>query len=79
MTCEEYYGYQFDSLKRIEQLLLDTIREYPTQDYPNGTEPILYCKTRIKKPESMMRKLEQHGFPTNGEINSLVPSKSATF
>ena len=67
MTCEEYYGYQFDSLKRIEQLLLDTIRESPTQDYPNGTEPILYCKTRIKKPESMMRKLEQHGFPTNGE------------
>ena len=67
MTCEEYYGRQFDSLKRLEQVLLDIIHEYPTQGYPNGIEPILYCKSRIKRPESMMQKLEQHGLPTHGE------------
>lgn len=67
MTCEEYYGYQFDCLKRVEQSLLNIIYEYPTHSYPHGIEPILYCKSRIKSPESMMRKLERRGFTTNGE------------
>lgn len=67
MTCEEYYGYQFASLKRVEHVLLDIIREFPTQGYPNGIQPILYCKSRIKRPESMVRKLELHGLPTNGD------------
>lgn len=66
MTYEEYYGCQFSHLKHIEQLLLDIIHEYPTQSYPNGVEPILYCKSRIKSPESMMRKLELRGLPTDG-------------
>lgn len=66
MTCEEYYGSRLACLKRTEQLLLDIIHEYPTQSYPNGVEPILYCKSRIKKPESMMRKLEGRGIPTDG-------------
>lgn len=38
---------------------------YPTQSYPNGVEPVLYCKSRIKRPESMMRKLECRGIPTD--------------
>ena len=67
LTCEEYYGYQLESLKWVEQYLLDIIHEYPTQSYPHGIEPILYCKSRIKSPESMIRKLEQRGFATNGE------------
>lgn len=66
MTCEEYYGIQFDCLKRVEQSLRDIICEYPTQSYPHGIEPILYCKSRIKSPESMMRKLERKGLPTDG-------------
>lgn len=67
MTYEEYYGYQYDSLKRAEQVLLEIIHEYPTQGYPNEIEPVLYCKSRIKRPESMMRKLKQRGFPTDGQ------------
>lgn len=67
MTYEEYYGCQYDSLKRVEKALLSLIREYPTQGCPNEIEPVLYYKSRIKKPESMMRKLEQRGLPTNGE------------
>lgn len=66
MTCEEYYGGQFGSLKRVEQSLLDIIHKYPTQSYPHGIEPVLYCKSRIKSPESMMRKLEGKGMPTDG-------------
>ncbi len=66
MTYEEYYGNQLACLKSVEQTLLDIIHEYPTQSYPNGVEPILYCKSRIKKPESMMRKLERRGSLTDG-------------
>lgn len=66
MTCEEYYGGPFDWLKQVEQSLRDIICEYPTQGYPHGIEPILYCKSRIKSPESMMRKLERKGISTDG-------------
>lgn len=65
MTNEEYYGGRLASLRYVEQALLDIVREYPTQSYPNGVEPILYCKSRIKSPESMMRKLEGRGEPTD--------------
>ena len=66
LTYEEYYGCQLDGLKRVEQVLLDIIRKYPTQSYPNGVEPVLYCKTRIKEPESMIRKLERRKIPADG-------------
>ncbi len=67
MTYEEYYGEALFSLKYIEQTLLNLIRAYPTYSYPNGVEPIIYCKSRIKQPDSMMRKLEQRGLPTDSE------------
>lgn len=67
LTCEEYYGAAYDRLKQTEQTLLDVIHDYPTQSYPHGVEPILYCKSRIKRPDSMLRKLEQRGLPTAGE------------
>ncbi len=41
------------------------MRQYPARGYPDGVEPILYCKSRIKQPESIIRKLEQRGFPTD--------------
>lgn len=66
MTYEEYYGCRFKCLKRVEESLRDIIYEYPTQSYPYGIEPILYCKSRIKSPESMMRKLECKGILTDG-------------
>ena len=67
MTYEEYYGAAFSRLKHMEQTLLDLIHDYPTQSYPNGVEPILYCKSRIKEPDSMICKLEQRGLPTDGK------------
>ncbi len=67
MTYEEYYGEAFSRLKQVEQTLLDLIHDYPTHSYPNSVGPILYCKSRIKQPDSMIRKLEQRGLPTDGE------------
>lgn len=66
MTCEEYYGEALSRLKHMEWALLGVIQTYPTQSYPNGVEPVLYCTSRIKRPDSMIRKLEQHGLPTDG-------------
>ena len=40
LTYEEYYGDDFFRLKRVEEILLDTIRQYPAKDYADGVEPI---------------------------------------
>jgi putative GTP pyrophosphokinase len=47
--------------------LLDVIHEYPTQSYPDEVEPILYCKSRIKAPKSMVQKLQRKGIPTDAK------------
>lgn len=65
MTFEEYYKEKFVCLKRVEQFLRDIICEYPIQSAQHGIEPILYCKSRIKSPESMMRKLACRNLPTD--------------
>lgn len=65
MTYEEYYGEAFFRLKYMEQTLLDLLHDYPTYSYPNDMEPILYCKSRIKQSDRMIRKLEQRGLPTD--------------
>ena len=65
MTYEEYYGDSLSLLKQIEAHLLELVRLYPARGYPDGVEPILYCKSRIKQPESIIRKLEQRGFSTD--------------
>lgn len=67
LTYEEYYGRQLENLKRIEQDILSIIHEYPVKNYPNDVNPILYCKSRIKKPESMIQKLNSRGIATDGE------------
>lgn len=65
MTNEEYYKDSLPDLKHIEIFLTGLMHKYPAQGYPNGVEPILYCKSRIKQPESMIRKLERQGLPTD--------------
>ena len=67
LTYEEYYGDDFFRLKRVEEILLDTIRQYPAKDYADGVEPILYCKSRIKNPDSMIHKLKKRGVATDGK------------
>lgn len=67
MTHEEYYGKAFQDLKETEKALLELINNIPAYETPDGVQPILYCKSRIKSPESMIKKLELHGLPTDSE------------
>lgn len=66
LTYEEYYGDGLSHLKHIEEFLLGLVRQYPAREYPEGVEPVLYCKSRIKRPDSMIRKLSRRGLPTDG-------------
>ncbi len=65
MTYQEYYGEDLPRLQSAEKTLLDLVRGYPAQDRPDGLVPILYCKSRIKRPESMMAKLRLRGLETD--------------
>lgn len=65
MTLEAYYGPDLLRLRHMEQVLRQLAGEYPVSQSPEGLQPILYCKTRIKTPESMMRKLASRNLPTD--------------
>lgn len=43
------------------------IREYPVGKTEDGIQPIIYVKSRIKSPESMMRKLWKKGWETDAD------------
>ena len=65
LTMEEYYGRDLPRLRHMEQTFQELPRQYPVSLSPEGLQPILYCKTRIKTPESMMRKLASRNLPTD--------------
>lgn len=58
MTPEEYYGNAFPLLKQGEAYLKSLIETYPNACAEDELQSILYVKTRIKSPESMMGKLK---------------------
>lgn len=61
MTPEEYYGNAFPLLKQGEAYLKSLIETYPSACAKDEVQSILYVKTRIKTPESMMGKLKKRG------------------
>lgn len=65
MTSEEYYGDFFVRLKYGEEYLKNLIEKYPVNKTSDGIQPILYVKSRIKTPQSMIKKLERRGFSTD--------------
>lgn len=58
LTYEEYYGANYSRLLEAQALLTTVIRDYPKQGKGQGIDPILYCSSRIKEPESMIQKLK---------------------
>ena len=64
VTLEEYYGDDLPRLRRAEELLLHIIGQYPAHG-TGDVQPILYCKSRIKQPDSMICKLRLHQFSTD--------------
>lgn len=67
MTQEEYYKDALSTLKNGKKYLLDMIGEYPVRKTEDGIQPIIYVKSRIKSPESMMRKLWKKGWKTDAD------------
>lgn len=67
MTPQAFYGAAYPQLCATEQQLAALIGCCPVaRDSGDGEKAVLYCKSRIKAPESMMRKLEKNGLPPTG-------------
>lgn len=64
MTHEEFYGSSLESMKKAEQQLLSLIDNYPNSN-SDDVNPIIYCCSRLKSPNSMMQKLKKRGLPVN--------------
>lgn len=65
MTYEEYYGDRLETLKQTEAYLLNIIEGFEGQKPLEGVEPIVYCKSRIKSPDSLIEKLKLKGLSTD--------------
>lgn len=67
MTPQAFYGDAYPQLCAAERQLVDLIGRCPVaRDSGEGEGAVLYCKSRIKALESMMRKLEKSGLPPTG-------------
>lgn len=62
LTYEAFYGDIFLTMKKVEQQLLSLAEQFQQQCPPDHIHPIVYCCSRIKTPESMIRKLVDRGF-----------------
>ena len=67
MTLEEYYGNKFSLLKQGETYLKTLMDTYPNFCNKDGLQAILYIKTRIKTPESMIEKLKRYGMKEDSQ------------
>ena len=64
MTCEEFYGKNYEYMKKAERALCDLVVQYGnTKREKEGIKPVVYYCSRIKTPDSMLRKLKARGFP----------------
>lgn len=68
MTCEDFYKNDYERLKKAQRTL-EAITEAMKNDVnpSEDLQPIVYYCSRIKKPGSMIRKLEDRGFPATLE------------
>ncbi len=67
MTHEEYYQDALPKLRQVESILKEAAYNYTAPKTLDGVEPILYVTSRIKKPQSMIAKLEKHGLTTDSK------------
>lgn len=67
MTMEEYYGDSYEKLQKLEQTLRQIAEKYKGPETLDGVQPVLYISTRIKTPESMMKKMKRHKLPADGD------------
>jgi putative GTP pyrophosphokinase len=68
MTYEEFYGSDYEPMKKVKQDLLDLIVSYmESEKEKEDVKSIVYCCSRIKSPDSMLKKLEQRGLKKNSQ------------
>lgn len=68
MTLEEFYGPALPALREAEAHILGLIAQSPySQETEEGLQSVLYCRSRLKSPESMAKKLQKRGFPVTVE------------
>ncbi len=64
MTYEEFYGSRYELMKQTETILCGLVVQYEnTKREKEGIKPVVYYCSRIKTPDSMIRKLKARGFP----------------
>ena len=68
MTYEEFYQQDYERLQEAEKTLLATVEKLKDGSDPDeDLQPIVYCCSRIKRPDSMIAKLEGRGLPATRE------------
>lgn len=67
MTYEDFYGDVPPKLRQTETEILDIIRNYTGASEKGEIKPVVYYCSRMKAPESVLRKCRVQGF---------VPTKS---
>ncbi len=63
MDYETFYGEAYVRLKKTEQRLRQVTEQYCKECGDGSDSCIEHCKSRIKSPESMERKLKKRGIP----------------
>jgi putative GTP pyrophosphokinase len=62
-----YYGDEYEVLQAVEEKLRRKIDSIEEEYEESPDQPIVHYKTRIKKPDSLMAKLEERGYGTSYE------------
>ena len=63
MEYEKFYGEAYFKLKQTERRLRQVTAQYCEECGDGRISCIEHCKSRIKSPESMKRKLKSRGLP----------------
>ncbi len=68
MTNEEFYGDSYFSMQAAAEFILALITRSPFyQETEDGLQSVLYCRSRLKSPESMTKKLQKRGYAVTVE------------
>ena len=68
MTYEEFYGEEYQRLQKTQLTLAGIVQKIEKEkDTGEDLQPIVYDCSRIKKPDSMIKKLEKQGLPVTLE------------
>lgn len=67
MEHAAFYGEYYPKLIETESILRDMAEHIKEEGSSSELQPVVYYCSRIKKPESMKKKLEARGFPVSLE------------